>query len=229
MAALGFADPARGAAKVFGDMQRCLADVKHTGTARLTVTRGSGPRGYAPPGAAQTRSILSAHPPSALAFEPLRCGVAETHWADQPQLAGLKLLARTEQVLAAHEAATQGWDDALMLDNERQVISSSKGNLFLFQGTDVTTPCLNRCGIAGTRRQMLLDNLLPQLGYSVSSRPVLLSECLEADALIVTNTVMGVVAIESIVEAPFSGARGVALARSLQSALSDHIAACDAK
>lgn len=229
MAALCFADPARQAAKVFDDTQRCLDEVRHTGTARLTVTRGSGPRGYAPPSAAQARSVLSAHPPSAVAFSPLRCGVAETHWADQPQLAGLKLLARTEQVLAAHEAAMQGWDDALMLNKERQVISSSKGNLFLFKGADVTTPCLNRCGIAGTRRQMLIGNLLPQMGYSVSSRPVLLSECLEADALIVTNTVMGVTAIESIVEATFSGARGVALARRLQSALSEHIAACDAQ
>lgn len=228
MAALGFRDSARQAAGVFRDAQRCLDQVKHTGTARLTVTRGSGPRGYAPPSAAQARSILSAHPPSALASETLRCGVAETHWADQPQLAGLKLLARTEQVLAAREAATQGWDDALMLDERKQVISSSKGNLFLFNGTVVTTPCLNRCGIAGTRRGILLDAVLPQMGYSVSSRPVLLAECLEADALIVTNTVMGATAIESIAEAALSGARAVELARRLQRALSEYIAACDA-
>ena len=229
MAALRFAGPARQAAKVFSDAQRCLDHVKHTGTARLTVTRGSGPRGYAPTDAAQARSILSAYPPYVPASESLRCGVAETHWANQPQLAGLKLLARTEQVLAAQEASTQGWDDALMLDEKRQVISSSKGNLFLVTGTDATTPCLNRCGIAGTRRQILINVLLPQMGYSVSSRPVLLRECLEADALIVTNTVMGVTAINSIAEAAFSDSRGVELARRLQSALSDHIAACDAK
>ena len=55
-------------------------------------------------------------------------------WAHQPQLAGLKLLARTEQVLAAQEAAAQQWDDALMLDAQDHVISSTRGNIFAFFG-----------------------------------------------------------------------------------------------
>ena len=81
----------------------------------------------------------------------------------QPQLAGLKLLARTEQVLAAGEAATGGWDDMLMLDSDDHVISSSRANLFLLCGEKVATPCLDRCGIAGTRRELLLTELLPAM------------------------------------------------------------------
>ena len=67
----------------------------------------------------------------------VRCGKADTHWADQPQLAGLKLLARTEQVLAARQAAMAGWDDAIMLAVRGQVISSSRGNIFVVTGGQV--------------------------------------------------------------------------------------------
>jgi 4-amino-4-deoxychorismate lyase len=85
---------------------QCLKNARHTGVARLTVTRGSGPRGYAPPEPPQLRSILARLSAArGRRTSELRCGVATTRWATQPQLAGLKLLARTEQVLAAGEAA----------------------------------------------------------------------------------------------------------------------------
>ena len=116
----------------------------------------------------------------------MRCGIAATRWATQPQLAGLKLLARTEQVLAAGEAAAYGWDDMLMLDSDDHVISSGRANLFMLFGEKVATPCLDRCGIAGTRRELLLTELLPAMDCAVEIRPISLAECLSADALVTT-------------------------------------------
>jgi len=61
-------------------------------------------------------------------------------------------LARTEQVLAAAEAAAAGWDDMVMLDSDDHVISSSRANLFMLLDEKVTTPCLDRCGIRHAAR-----------------------------------------------------------------------------
>ena len=105
---LSFSDPVALATDTFEQAAALLAGVDHTGVARLTVTRGSGPRGYAPSAAAKPRCILVAHEVSDQTSTPLQCGIARTRWAAQPQLAGLKLLARTEQVLAASEALRRG-------------------------------------------------------------------------------------------------------------------------
>jgi 4-amino-4-deoxychorismate lyase len=126
------------------------------------------------------------------------CGIAQIRWAFQPELAGLKLLARTEQVLAAQEAAAQQWDDVLMLDAQDHVISTSRGNIFAFFGNQCVTPDLSRCGIAGTRRQLLIETVLPQLDYVVDEQSITLAALRQADAVLISNTVRGVVAISRI-------------------------------
>ena len=221
LAALGVTSAADHSERLFEEAVRCLETAGHTGVARLTVTRGSGPRGYAPPAAPQLRSILraSAKPNSSLSA--LRCGIATTRWATQPQLAGLKLLARTEQVLAAGEAAAGGWDDMLMLDSNEHVISSSRANVFMLLGEKVATPCLDRCGIAGTRRELLLTELLPAMDWVVGVRPISLAECLSADALVTTNSISGVTPITQLGESQLGSDAGSDWVTALQRAMAE--------
>ena len=101
-------------------------------------------------------------------------------------------------MLAAAEAAAAGWDDMVMLDSEDHVISSSRANLFMLLDEKVMTPCLDRCGIAGTRRELLLTQILPALNYVFEIRPISLVECLSADALITTNSISGVTPITQL-------------------------------
>lgn len=183
---------------VFATAHQLLSGVGHSGVARLTVTRGSGKRGYKPDVDATPRSILVAQSDRVIDNPGVRCGRAETHWADQPQLSGLKLLARTEQVLAAGEAATAGWDDAIMLDAREQVISSSRGNIFIITEGKVLTPDLARCGIAGTRRQLLIDSILPSLGYEAEVCSLSWDQLMMADAVVITNAVMGIAEVVAI-------------------------------
>ena len=151
----------------------------------------------------------------------MRCGIATTRWATQPQLAGLKLLARTEQVLAAGEAAAYGWDDMLMLDSDDHVISSGRANLFMLFGEKVATPCLDRCGIAGTRRELLLTELLPAMDSAVEIRPISLAECLSADALVTTNSVSGVTPITQLGESKLGSDAGSDWVTALQRAMAE--------
>ncbi|MCH1611233.1 MAG: aminodeoxychorismate lyase [Luminiphilus sp.] len=183
---------------MFATAHQLLSAVGHSGVARLTVTRGSGKRGYKPDFDATPRSILVAQSDRVIDNPGVRCGRAETHWADQPQLAGLKLLARTEQVLAAGEAATAGWDDAIMLDAREQVISSSRGNIFIITAGKVLTPDLTRCGIAGTRRQLLIDSILPSLGSEAEVCSLSWDQLMMADAVVITNAVMGIAEVVAI-------------------------------
>ena len=203
---LAFSDPVALATDTFEQAKALLAGVNHTGIARLTVTRGSGPRGYAPSAAAKPRCILVAHEVSDQTSTPLRCGIARTRWAAQPQLAGLKLLARTEQVLAASEASASGWDDAVMLDANDRVISGARGNIFLIKDGLAVTPCLNHCGIAGTRRQLMLKHILPACGFETAIREIDLDELHQADAVFMTNTLVGLRPVSSIADTAFSNA-----------------------
>ena len=222
LAALRVTSPAEQGARLFAEAGQRLETARHTGIARLTVTRGSGPRGDTPPETPQLRSILRAYPRPESSHAELRCGVAATRWATQPQLAGLTLLARTEQVLAAGEGAADGWGDMVMLDSDDHVISSSRANLFMLFGKQVVTPCLAQCGIAGTRRELLLTEVLPATGYAVEIRPISLAECLSADALIATNSVSGVTPVTQVCESMLISEVGREWVTAMQRAMEDH-------
>ena len=195
---LAFPDADSRAEAVFATARQLLSGVGHSGIARLTVTRGSGKRGYTPDLDATPRCILVAQNDRVNDEPGVRCGRAKTRWADQPQLAGLELLARTEQVLAAGEAATAGWDDAIMLDARGQVISSSRGNIFIITAGKILTPDLARCGIAGTRRQLLIDRILPGLGSEAEICSLSWDQLMTADAVVITNAVMGIAEVVAI-------------------------------
>jgi 4-amino-4-deoxychorismate lyase len=76
--------------------------------------------------------------------------------AENPALAGLKHLNRLEQVLARRESPDAGFAEALMFSAGGRLISGIMSNVFLVDGTTLRTPLLDRCGVAGIMRQVVL-------------------------------------------------------------------------
>lgn len=197
---LGFPDCLETASQQLANSARALTD--HPWVAlRLTVTRGAAPRGYAPPSLVQARVIISAAPLSTdrqLFPEAIQLGWADIRWANQPVLAGIKHLNRLEQVMAAREAAVQGVDDVVVLDHAGGVCSVSAGNLFIARGNTLYTPALETCGIAGTRRRLVVEHWAPGLGLDVQQGPVAPGQLAEADELFTCNSIRGLVPVASL-------------------------------
>jgi len=161
---------------------------------RLTLTRGPGPRGYAPPAEAAPRVLIRAERldrDCARMLPPLALVVADIRWPTQPALAGIKHLNRLEQVLAARQARLQGVDEALLLDEHEQLVSATAANLFIVAGEALLTPPLGDCGIAGTRRSLVLERLAPALGLAVREESVTLSRLREAREVFICNSLVG--------------------------------------
>jgi 4-amino-4-deoxychorismate lyase len=162
---------------------------------RVTITRGEGPRGYAPPAVSTPRIIITCvnlpddqYKKIAL---PARVSRAEIRWGCQPALAGLKHLNRLEQVMAAAEKAKAGVDEVVMLGQDGSIISVSSGNIFLYADGTLITPDLSECGVCGTRRELILSSLAPALG--LSTRVERVSEALleKADEVFYCNALVG--------------------------------------
>lgn len=126
---------------------------------KLLLTRGDGPRGYAPPGTPAPRWWLQSFPwtPPTATTPGARVVVSSVRLGDQPLLAGLKHLNRLEQVLARTEFPPAVADEALMLDTAGRVVCATAANVFVVRRGTVLTPCLDRCGVVGVVRSALLS------------------------------------------------------------------------
>lgn len=189
---LQFSTPQQFAQGMIAESAALIAAVGTTGSARLTVTRGSGPRGYSPPVDAVPRSLLSFDPLFTPNSAPLTLGWSTVKWPDQPLLSGAKLLARTENILAALDARQQQVDDVVMCTQDDRVCSVARGNLFLRVADTLLTPDLSTAGIAGTRRALILNRFAKVAGYHVTTASVARAQLLAADEIFVCNALWGV-------------------------------------
>jgi 4-amino-4-deoxychorismate lyase len=161
---------------------------------RITVTRGSGPRGYAISDAVVPTRIVGSSPlpeyPQNYYDRGVRVHLCRLRLASQPALAGIKHLNRLENVLARSEWNDPGIAEGLLCNGDDHVIGGTMTNLFLVKAGALVTPDLTCCGVAGVQRELTLElaqaNKVPVRIASVS-----IDELLAADELFLVNSVIG--------------------------------------
>ena len=169
---------------------------------RITLTRGTGTRGYAMPTAPRATRIVAAFPmpvlDAAAYRDGLRLHLCGMRLAGQPLLAGLKHLNRLEQVLARAEWNDPAIAEGLLCDAQGNVISATAANLFAVVDGMPVTPALERCGVAGVLRAELLE-ALPR----VEVRDLPMAECLRASELFLSSSVRGILPVQAVADKVF--------------------------
>ena len=172
---------------------------------KIIVTRGSATRrGYAPD-AETPRRVVSLYETAPLSAE-LRQGVdlvfATGTVAEHPGLAGLKHLNRLESVWATGEARAVGAFDAVLRMASGHLVSGAMSNLFVVRSGRVLTPPVDRAGVAGILRKVVLRECAA-LGIAAATQPVSLEELATADEVFITNARIGVVPVRRVGEHVF--------------------------
>lgn len=113
-------------------------------------------------------------------------------------LAGLKTLNYLGLLLAKEQAQASGCQDALLVSDQGQVLETTTANVFIIQGSQVRTPLAEGNLLPGIVRQFVLG--LDQLQEcSIAAGPVTLDDLWAADAVFVTNSLIGVQPVREIV------------------------------
>jgi len=167
---------------------------------KILLSRGGGGRGYAPPKDAESLRVVSAHPwPEGIETDRERgvhATVCATRLALQPALRGIKHLNRLEQVLAARELAEQPGKHGIMRNTEGYVIGAVSANLFAVQGGALLTPRMDRCGVHGVLRGLLLRDHAQRC----ERRRITLDLLSEAEEVFLCSAIRGIVPLRSIDE-----------------------------
>jgi 4-amino-4-deoxychorismate lyase len=161
---------------------------------KVIVTRGIGVRGYRPPDAPDPTVVVGAAPwplPDAPATDGVVMVTCETRLGENPQLAGLKHLCRLEQVLAQLELKQRGFAEGLLLSTSGHVVSATSNNVFAVSGSQVRTPRMERCGVRGVMRRVVLE-ACPLLGLEAQEVDMDVATLRAADEVFITNSLLGV-------------------------------------
>ncbi|BFT30536.1 aminodeoxychorismate lyase [Alteromonas sp. D210916BOD_24] len=168
---------------------------------KVHISAGEAGRGYGRSATYPPLARISCHAyPThyeALAQKGLTLMCADTRLAIQPLLAGVKHLNRLEQVLIKREIEKAEVDDAIVCDTNDKLVESSAGNLFIYTESAWYTPSLKGSGVNGVVRQCLVDSLFDENAeVHVGEYPLAL--LYSADAVVITNALMGVMPVSRI-------------------------------
>jgi 4-amino-4-deoxychorismate lyase len=159
---------------------------------RLTVTR-RGARGYRAMSDAQIDIDvqISPFPTQRWHGRGIKTRWCTTTWALQPLLAGIKHLNRLEQVLARSEWTDTAIEEGLVCDTAGNVISGTMSAILVRYGQTVLAADLTQTGIDSVARRVLM-HALPELGYSLQIRSLSPQDVMNADEVVMMNTIQGV-------------------------------------
>ena len=181
-----------GLREIIRELTKCNGVDKGDASLRLTITRGSGPRGLAPPpSSATSATILMTCAPAPAKTPSLRTLVVSDRVRPMTGAAAqCKTLGYLENLLAMNDALAAGADDALMVNATGRLACASAANLFAISPDGVVmTPPLREGALGGIVRGVLLEAAASH-GVTIAEQPIAPSD-LEGCGLFLTNSLIG--------------------------------------
>jgi branched-chain amino acid aminotransferase len=168
---------------------------------RLTVTRGIGAAGVAPPSDVEPTVLVTVAPfplfPRNVYEHGLTIHVASGRRNEYAMTAGLKTTAYTDAIVALLEGRRAGADDALFLDTAGHCSEATSSNLFVRAGGTLLTPPTSCAALPGVTREAVLE-IARGMGVPAAERPFGLDELLGADEAFLTSSLRGIAPIANI-------------------------------
>jgi 4-amino-4-deoxychorismate lyase len=170
-----------------------------SGCAKLIVSRGEGPRGYKiPPQVSLNWWLSITDLPAVSNKSDFRLTLCRHTLSRQPTLAGLKHLNRLDQVMARSEwSEHENFDEGIMFNLDGDVTEGTMSNIFWLKEGRLLTPDLTQEGIDGCVRRWIIEQ-------GRSNSPVIiekgakLDQLLAADAVFITNSLLGIQKVTEI-------------------------------
>ncbi len=178
------------------DLKKAFALSEHNNCiVKLILSRGDSSRGYGyKDDIVPARVVIISEIKKTVANNSFSLEYSDSGYHSNPQLAGIKHCNRLEQILARSNLSS---DEGIMLDENENVISVTQGNIYLIIGNILLTPKLDKCGIVGTRRSLILE-LAKSLNIEVKEEVISADKLKQADEVFISNSVIGIQSVKSI-------------------------------
>jgi aminodeoxychorismate lyase len=167
------------------------------GVLRITLTRGSGERGYTPAHTEKPFMVMTLHPlPPMPAEGPLQWSMITSsyHVSASGAISSFKTTSKILHVFARIEAHERGADEALLLNTNGEVAETAGGNIFWVYQNSICTVPTGRGVLPGITRAVVLE-ICQSLGLETNKRVIKPQHLRNAEGIFVSQSVLGIVPV----------------------------------
>jgi branched-chain amino acid aminotransferase len=168
-------------------------------TLRITLTRGSGPRGLLPPADPKPTVMVTVAPYPVSQHAPVKLHISNTtRRNERSPLSNIKSLCYLDNVLAKMEAVENKADDAVLLNTKDHVASASAGNIFIVTSDNkIITPRIEDGILPGITRKSVIE-ICKENGIPLVEQAITVEDLLAAKEVFITNSIVEIQPVASI-------------------------------
>ncbi len=107
-------------------------------------------------------------------------------------LSTLKTTNKNVNILAGIFAQENGYDDLLLLNQDKMVVEAISGNVFIRKGEEIKTPPVSDGCLNGIMRGKVITSLKKMINYTIKEETITPFELQRADEIFITNMIRGV-------------------------------------
>lgn len=124
--------------------------------------------------------------------EPYEIELFKDFHVNHDMTATLKTNNRIINVVGSIFAAENGYQNCLLLNNDKRVVEALNGNLFMVKGPEIVTPLLKDGCLNGIVRKKLIEIIGKLDEYSLREASISPFDLQKADELFITNSILGI-------------------------------------
>jgi 4-amino-4-deoxychorismate lyase len=164
---------------------------------KVLLTRGAAvARGYVPAGSERATRITIRyswpHEDPAQSHDGVLVRTCALRLGENPWLAGLKHCNRLEQILARAEwPAASDIAEGILFSSSGKLVSGTMSNIFIVHGATLRTPVVDRCGVAGVMRRVVMTEA-QGAGIPTNECDLEVQDLQSADEIFLTNARIGI-------------------------------------
>lgn len=131
---------------------------------------------------------------------PLKINIKESYTIDvfkdfyvySGWLSTLKTTSKQVHIAASIYANENGFDNCVLLNDKKNVVEATNGNIFIVKNNVIKTPPLTEGCIKGILRKKLLETLKRNPNYQLEEAKISPFELQKADEVFITNAILGI-------------------------------------
>ena len=139
--------------------------------------------------------------------EPLRLGLRPQGRHAAAPLAGVKSISWLPNVWAVAEAAKEGFDEVVLLNERGEVAECTAANVFMVKNKKVHTPPLSSGCLEGVTRGILFE-IAPEAGVPIVEHTLRPEDLYSADEVFISSTNRSLIGVGEIAGHAIAGAPG---------------------
>lgn len=107
-------------------------------------------------------------------------------------ISSLKTTNKIIQVVASVFAKENGFDDCILINDEKNVVETISGNIFMALDNQIITPPVSDGCLNGIMRKQVINELKSSIDFNIIENPISPFDLQKADELFLTNVITGI-------------------------------------